>query len=264
MRNLYLIIGAILLVAHGPANADPQPICADRPGKAWATCTGPRGHVEIDIGLAGWSLQNNPGERETEVAIGETEMRYGLTDRNEIAFDIAPYVRAVSRAGGSRSQVSGVGDLTVFSKNRLTSDNAAVEVSLVPLVKVPTAKRPLGNGKWEGALLLPIGYSIPKTPFSIALTPELDWVADSDGHGHHAAMAQVASLGWQASERLSLAAELWAAWDWDPAGTVRQASADGSVAFLVSNDVQVDAGANLGLNRQTPDIELYTGISVRF
>ena len=77
-------------------------------------------------------------------------------------------------------------------------------------------------------------------------------------------MAQVASLGWQASERLSLAAELWAAWDWDPAGTVRQASADGSVAFLVSNDVQVDAGANLGLNRQTPDIELYTGISVRF
>ena len=131
-------------------------------------------------------------------------------------------------------------------------------------MKVPTAKRPLGNGKWEGALLLPIGYSIPKTPFSIALTSELDWVADSDGHGHHAAMAQVASLGWQASERLSLAAELWAAWDWDPAGTVRQASADGSVAFLVSNDVQVDAGANLGLNRQTPDIELYTGISVRF
>jgi hypothetical protein len=264
MRALYLIVGAMLLVADGPANAGPQPICADRPGKAWATCTVPRGHVEIDIGLAGWSLQNNPGEHETEFAIGEAEIRYGLTDRNEIAFDMVPLVRTINRAGGTRSQVSGVGDLTIFSKNRITPDNAAIEVALVPLVKVPTAKQPLGNGKWEGALLVPIGYSIAGTPLSIALTPELDWVADSDGHGHHAAMAQVASLGWQASEKLSLAAELWAAWDWDPAGTVRQASADGSVAFLLSNDVQVDAGANLGLNRQTPDVELYTGISMRF
>jgi len=264
MRAPYFVVGAILLVAHGPANADAQPICADRPGKAWATCTVPRGHVEIDIGLAGWSLQNNPGEHETEVAIGETEIRYGLTDRSEIAFDIAPYVRAVSRAGVTRSQHSGVGDLTVFSKNRLTSDNAAIEVALVPLVKIPTARGPLGNGKWEGGLLVPIGYAIPGTPFSIAATPEIDLVADEDGHGHHTAMAQVAGLGWQASEKLGFSAEIWGAWDWDPAGTTRQASADGTVAYLVSKDLQLDAGANFGLNRETPDVELYAGFSVRF
>jgi hypothetical protein len=28
--------------------------------------------------------------------------------------------------------------------------------------------------------------------------------------------------------------------------------------------VQLDAGANFGLNRNTPDVELYTGVSVRF
>jgi hypothetical protein len=32
----------------------------------------------------------------------------------------------------------------------------------------------------------------------------------------------------------------------------------------VSNDVQLDAGANFGLNHQTPDVELYTGLCVRF
>jgi len=30
------------------------------------------------------------------------------------------------------------------------------------------------------------------------------------------------------------------------------------------NNVQVDAGANFGLNRQTPDVEVYCGVSVRF
>ena len=107
-----------------------------------------------------------------------------------------------------------------------------MQLALLPAVKIPTARHALGNGKWEGGLLVPIGYSIPSSPLSIGLTPELDWAADGDGHGHHAAMVQVASLGWQASARLSLSAELWGQWDWDPAGTGKQASADGSVAYL--------------------------------
>jgi hypothetical protein len=45
---------------------------------------------------------------------------------------------------------------------------------------------------------------------------------------------------------------------------VRQYSADVSVALLPSNDLQLDAGANFGLNRQTPDVELYAGVSKRF
>jgi hypothetical protein len=32
----------------------------------------------------------------------------------------------------------------------------------------------------------------------------------------------------------------------------------------VSNDLQIDAGATFGLNRQTPDLELYAGIARRF
>jgi hypothetical protein len=36
------------------------------------------------------------------------------------------------------------------------------------------------------------------------------------------------------------------------------------VAYLVSKDLQLDAGANFGLNRETPDVELYAGFSVRF
>src|SRR5206468_7720875 len=118
--------------------------------------------------------------------------------------------------------------------------------------------------KWDGGLVVPIGYALPRTPFSIGLAPEVDWVADADGHGHHAGMVQVATLGWAATGKLSLSAEIWGQWDWDPSGTTRQASADTSAAYLISNDVQLDAGANFGLNKATPDVEFYGGISKRF
>jgi hypothetical protein len=45
---------------------------------------------------------------------------------------------------------------------------------------------------------------------------------------------------------------------------VRQYSLDAAAAFLVSNNVQLDAGVNFGLNRNTPDVELYSGVALRF
>jgi hypothetical protein len=266
MRGQGLFIAALVLCASSAAAAaaDDAPICADRPGKATATCTVPARHWQVETGLGDWTLQNSGGERDTSLVIGETTVKYGLSESSDIEIDFAPWQRATSRAGGVHKSASGIGDLTVLFKQQLTAPDAAVQVAALPFVKAPTAKHSLGNGKWEGGLLIPIGYGIPKSALAIGLTPEVDWVADADGRGHHAAMAQVASLGWQANGRLNLSAEIWGQWDWDPSGTTSQASADGAVAYLVGNDVQLDAGANFGLNRVTPDVEIYGGVSKRF
>lgn len=220
----------------------------------------PVGHWQLETGFADWSLQKAGGGRDSALVLGETTVKYGLTGSSDIEVDVTPWQRTT----GPHQSASGIGDVNVIYKQRLTSADAAVQVLAMPFVKVPTAKRSLGNGKWEGGLLIPIGYAIANSRFSIGLTPEIDWAADADGHGHHAAMAQVASLGWAASQRLTLSAEIWGAWDWDPSGTTRQASADVAAAYLLSNDVQLDAGGNFGLNRVTPDVELYGGLSVRF
>jgi len=258
-------IGALAAALSGAAcAADEAPICAARPGKSTPACTVPAGRFQVEAGLADWSLEDSRGERDTSLVVGETTFKYGLTDRSDIEVDVTPWQRLTSRADGVRGRASGFGDVTVAYKQQLTSNEAAIQVALEPVVKIPTATRSLGNGKWEAGLLIPVGYVIASTPLSLGATPELDWVADGDGHGHHAAMAQVIGLGWAASDKVGLSAELWGQWDWDPAGTMRQYSADASLAFLPSNDVQLDAGANVGLNRQTPDLELYAGVSKRF
>src|SRR5438445_571519 len=199
--------------------------------------------------IAASSLQKTGGDRDTSLTIGETTIKYGLTDRSDIEVDVTPWQRATSRGPGIRESASGIGDINVIMKQELTSPDAPLQVTLYPYVKIPTAKHSLGNGKWEGGLLVPIDYAIGKSAFSIELTPEVDWVADADGHGHHAAMVQDASLGWPVHSKLNLSAEIWGQWDWDPAGTTEQYSADGSVAYLVNNNTQLDAGANFGLNR---------------
>ena len=257
-------IVAVAAALGTAAAAETAPICAARPGKATPACTVPGGRFQLETGLVDWSLQKDAGERDTSLAIGETTFKYGLTDRSDIEIDVTPWLRATSREGGFHDRASGFGELTVAYKQQIAAADGNIQLAVEPFVKLPTAKRSLGNGKIEGGVLLPTGIAIGRSPFSLGLTPELDWAADADGRGHHAAMAQVASLGWQANAKLNLSAELWGQWDWDPSGTGRQFSADGAIAYLVGNNTQLDAGANFGLNRQTPDVELYSGVSLRF
>jgi len=265
MRGEFILAGALFSALAAPAAAeDKSPICADRPGKATSACTVPEGHWQLETGLADWTLQKGDGERDTSLVLGETTIKHGLTDASDIEVDLTPWQRSTSSAGGMHEGASGIGDVNLIYKQRLTKSDSPLQVIAMPFIKFPTANHSLGNGKLEGGLRFPVGYQIPKTPLSLGLTPELDWVANEGGHGHHLAMEQVATIGWAASDKLNISAEIWGGWDWDPAGTTRQASADGSVVYLLTNDVQLYAGANFGLNKATPDVELYGGISVRF
>jgi hypothetical protein len=254
----------LLATSAAASAADDKPICADRPGKSTPTCTVAAGHFQLETSLGDWSLQKTDAERDTSLAIGETLFRYGLTDHSEIQLDVTPWQRSTSRGPGFHERASGFGDLTLIYKHRITPKDSVVQLAFYPEVKIPTANHSFGNGKWEGGLLLPIDYSVPNSPLGLNLTPEIDWVANADGTGHHAAMVQVVSLGWQVTDRLSVSGDVWGQWDWDPRGTTRQASVDGSLAYLLNSDVQLDAGANFGLNRATPDVEIYGGISKRF
>ena len=264
MRGHLIIVGTVgLTLASAAAAADEQPICADRPGKANPTCTVPEGMVQIETGLIDWIHDNEAGVRTDSLLLGSTAFKFGLNDRWNVELDVTPYESLRVRGGGVRVTDSSFGDLFVRSKYRFTSGDG-VQVAMNPFVKIPTASRPIGNRKLEAGIALPIDYSIPKSTLSVTLGPEIDWVEDGDGHGHHAAMAQVIGVGWSVTPKLNLSAELWGQWDWDPAGTTRQATADAAVAYLVNNNLQLDAGANFGLNRVTPDVELYGGVSVRF
>jgi len=254
---------ALLIVAPASVLAEEAPICTDRPTKANAVCTVPVGKWQLESSGASWSRIEAGGAETRILAVGSSVVKLGLSDRSDLQVGWTPYVHAETRSAGFKSTVSGVGDLTVRYKHRLTADDAPVQVGVIPFIKLPTADHDIGNGKVEGGLAVPISIATG-SPVTLVLGPELGLLADSDGDGHHAALVNLVNLSGPIADGLTLAGELWTMTNFDPADTVTLASADAALAYAVTNDVQLDAGANLGLNRHTADVELYAGVSLRF
>jgi len=252
------------MLAAAAASAGEPPICADRPSKANGTCTVPAGHIQLETGLIDWTRDRSGDVRTDFVLWGGSFVKYGLGGSDDIELGFTPLETQSVRSDAGHDSESGFGDVVVRWKQGLTAENAPVQAAAIPFVKVPTASHGLGNGKVEAGIAVPLTYAVQGTAVTVALGPELDLKADADGHGYHAAMVELVNFGLTATSRLTLSGELWAEWDWDSHATSKQASADTSAAYLVNNDLQLDAGANFGLNRQTPDIELYAGISKRF
>ncbi len=265
MRGLRTSIAAGLLwVTSAATAADEEPICADRPSKSTGACTVPVGKWQIETGLVDWARDSSDGVRTDTIAWGNTAIKYGISGNADVELWITPLETLSIHGGGVHEYDSSFGDTLLRVKYRLTAEGAPWEVALDPFVKIPTANHQLGNGKVEGGLLVPMDGQLGKSGLTLSVDPEFDILADQDGHGRHIAMTQVVNLGTSINDKLNVSAELWGMWDWDPAETTKEYSADVAFAYLPNKSLQLDWGANFGLNRNTSDVELYTGVSVRF
>jgi len=251
----------LAILAAGTAQAEEPGICADRPAKANAACTVPAGRVQLEIAAVDWSLTSSGGSRQELVSVGGSYVKLGLTDGSDLEIGLSPRTTLTSRGVAGR-RASGIGDTVIRYKRRLGGE-ARVQVALVPFLKLPTASRGLGNGAVEGGLVLPVSFT-PAGSVTITLDPEIDILADSAGERRHLALANVVNVSAPVARRVTFSAELWSNLNLEPGGTIEQASADAALAVSVSNDVQLDVGANVGLTSATADFEAYAGVSLRF
>ena len=249
---------ALLLAAE----ATVAPICTDRPTKANAVCTVPAGSWQIETSAFGWSLTKAGGARTELTSFGSSAVKVGLTNWSDLQIAFTPFARQTVQQGGTSDRVSGFGDVVLRYKQRLTRDGAPFQVAVIPFAKLPTAVAGLGNGKVEGGLAIPVSFVLAG-PVTMTFGPEADLLADSGGRGRHLALVNLVNVAAPIAPRLTLIGEVWTNFNFDPAGTVKQASADAAVAYLASDLLQVDSGASVGLSPETATIELYAGISVR-
>lgn len=265
-----LFIPASLLLA-APAAAQVVPtastaestICTDRPTNGNFACTVPRGMVQIEADLFGWETSRRSGERVDVLVFSNPTVKFGLSDSSDIQFNWSPYARARSRdAAGAVTINEGIGDLTVRFKQRLTAPEGHFQLAVLPFVKLPTAPTSIGNGKVEGGVAIPINYSIDGG-WTVTVGPQLDVFAISSGQGHHLGVTGLVNIAKQFG-KVTLYNEIWTSHAFDAAGTFRQWSYDVALAWLPTPNWQFDVGANIGLNRNTPDVYSYIGLSTRF
>ncbi|MEA9831250.1 transporter [Xanthomonas campestris pv. raphani] len=245
-------------------DATEAPLCTDRPTKANSTCTVPAGAWQLETDIGSYTRDSQPGTRiETSVFTNPT-LKYGVSDRIDLQLNWAPQlqVKTTDRATGARSSLSGGGDIYLRMKARFYESDTAT-VAVLPFVKAPTARTGLGNDEWEGGIALPINFALPNS-FSLTFGPEVDWLADSDGSGNHIAVINAINLARPLTPKLSMAVEVWSSINCDPAETIEQYSADIATAYLINPLLQLDVGANFGLNDRNPDAQVYVGLAHRF
>ncbi|MGH6729881.1 MAG: transporter [Sphingomicrobium sp.] len=263
-HQLFAAMLALALAGRGGAGTMRDSICTDRPGKGSATCTAPKGHWQIEMSLADWSLTKEGGTRHRELDLGETAIKYGVSDRLHVEIVVPAYVIKAKRSAGKHDRENGFDDMKVKVKQELTPEGADFAAAFYPFVKLPTASKRIGNSKVEGGLVVPLSWSFGTSPWSLSASPELDINADGDGHGYHAGMAQTLSVNLQATARLSLSTEYWGSWGWEHGETSREATLGGNASYQLSSEWQLDGEIDFGLTRDSTGLEISGGVSMRF
>jgi len=241
---------------------DLKPICPDRPGRGTSPCTVDQGHVQLELGLFDDSFQHRSGVTTDTDNVGSLLAKWGVSERMDVEAGMAVYQELRVHNASGTTTMRGIGDLFLHAKYNPLSDGGAFALVLEPFLKLPTAGAGLGNGAVEGGLVVPMAYDLGNN-WSLAMTPEVDIQRNGSGPGYHASLVNVVGLA-RSFGPVNLGAELWTGQTLDPTGTVHQYSFDLDAAWLVDNDTQFDGGVNIGLNRATPDLEIYFGISRRF
>lgn len=267
MNFRWMLAAAALAVC--PAIADAQEareLCADRPGLGTPPCTVEPGQVVAELGLADWMHDKDASSRTDRVEAGELLVRFGLTETLEaqIGWTAYGHQRVRDRLTGRVDRSAGTGDVRIgLLRNLRNPDGSGFSVAVLPYATLPTGGAAIGAGDWGAGLIVPVSYELGKG-VALQLTPEVDAAVDEDGDGRHLAYGSVVGLGLEISDAVSATIETSLTRDRDPWGHSTQALAGLSLAWQRHDDLQFDAGVNLGLNADSPDRELYVGVTRRF
>jgi hypothetical protein len=271
MRRLALSSALVAVCASFsgaiPASAQSlRDLCADRPGLGTPPCTVDKGHLVVEAGLADWTHEKDANTRTDTLTTGDILLRLGITDDMEVqaGWTAFGHVRDRDRETGMLSHSSGIGDLTLALRQNLRNpDGSGFSVAAMPYVILPTGGRAIGAGDAAFGLLVPLSFSLNDS-VTLSLTPEADAAVDEDRHGRHLAYGSVFGLEIDLAQSLTGTMEFQAMRDDDPSGHTTRALANLSLGWQSGDNMQFDIGGIAGLNHDSPDAEIYAGITRRF
>lgn len=242
----------------------PQPlgelgdIVTDRPDFTEASSTVGLGVAQLEAGYT-FTLDGDDQAH----SWGEPLLRIGLfANWFEFRIGVTP-VSQSSLVGPQRVTQSGAEDLYLGAKIGLTPQEGILpELAIIPQMTVPTGGAAFTDGQVHpGANLLYSWGISDELSFggSTQYNSAIDGLTD-----RYAEWAQSLTVGASLAEDVGAYAE-WFAFFPHSADTVKpEHYMNGGFTYLLSEDVQFDIRAGLGLNDEADDFFVGTGLSIRF
>lgn len=228
----------------------------DRPDVTESAYTVDAGHVQVELDLASFTRDHHTPERDggsDAWSVATANIKLGLTNRMDLQLVVPTYNRV-------RGGAEGFGDLSLRLKANLWgNDGGPTALALMPFVKIPTAADGLGNDEMEGGLIIPFAAELP-AGWGFGAMAEIDIVA-SEGGGHHPEFVTSFTfshdIAGDLGGYLECVSVLSEKTDW-------AASFNCGLTYALTDDIQLDAGVNIGLTRAADDLNPFVGLSFRF
>ena len=256
---------AAVVFANAPLHAERE-LTSDRPDATESPFTVEPGRVQIESSVGEYTRdRHNPEHADVRVetwSVAPVNVRVGLTQNAELQIVAAGFVEQTieDREAGVSTRVRGLGDLWLRAKwNFWGNDGGPTALGVMPFVKLPTAREGLGNEHVEGGVILPFAMEL-SGGWGFGAMTEIDVVRDADDDGYALVWVNTATLSHGITDTLGGFLELAS-----EAGEGKPVLGfNCGLTFAVNENLQLDAGVNLGLSRTADDLALFTGFVKRF
>lgn len=241
-------------------------LSTDRPDKTESPYTVDAGHLQLEMDFANFTASDIGGVRTRAWNVAPVNLKVGLLNQVDLQFIFDGYLRVRTHDNKARPKTgtqSGLGDVTTRLKINLWGDDrGATAFALLPFIKFPTSTNGLGNNAVEGGALFPLAVKLP-AEFDLGTEAGIGILRDGAGDGRHGEFIQSITVGHAIAGKWSGYAEFFSSLSTERhAGWV--ATVDAGVAYLVTENIQLDAGCNFGVTQAADAFNPFTGISIRF
>jgi hypothetical protein len=249
----------ITLLAASTAHAQaPASIVTDRPDQTESSLTVPHGSVQLE---AGWTMTRSGGTGvgTRDHALPETLLRIGAGRRGEVRLGFGGWQRRVTTIAGLETVQSGLGDVEVGFKYRLTpAEGPRPVVALLADVALPTGAAGFTGGQVSPVVRLAVAHELAER-VGTAYNAGVSVFQAGAGTGIEAIYTW--TVGLSLSERIGAFAETF--------GTVNLSGGetrmllDGGFTLQLRPNLQLDLAGGVGLNDAADDWFFGAGLSAR-
>ncbi len=237
----------------------------DRPDLTESPYSVDAGHFQIEMDAVNFSREEDGSSRTEAFSFAAMNLKVGLCNRADLQVILEPYntVRIRDRSTGDSERRRGFGDITTRLKvNLWGNDVGSTALGVMPFVKFPSNQDDLGNNAVEGGLIIPFAAELP-AGWGLGAMTEVDFMEDADENGHHLEFINTLTFGHDIVGDLAGYAEFFSLVSTDD-GAKWIGSVDFGLTYGLTEDVQLDAGINLGVTSSADDWNPFCGISWRF
>jgi hypothetical protein len=241
----------------------------DRPDKTESAYSVDAGHFQFEMDLVSYAHDRDKsggGDTRTDAyAIAPVNLKLGLLNNVDlqVMLDTYNHVRVKDRAAGTVERRSGFGDVTTRLKvNMWGNDGGRTALAMMPFMKFPSNQGGLGNNAVEGGVIFPLAVELPHG-WGMGLMTEFDFLRNEADSGYHTAFVNTITLGHDICGKLGgyveffseVSTERGARW----VGTL-----DLGLTYGLTDNIQLDAGINIGVTKSADDLNPFIGLSWRF